>query len=44
MHRIPVIALIVLMLAVPISGFAQSATPANTICRGASGWSKSSLQ
>ena len=27
MHRIPVIALIVLMLAVPISGFAQSATP-----------------
>ena len=26
MHRIPVIALIVLMLAVPISGFAQSAT------------------
>ena len=27
MHRIPVIALIILMLAVPISGFAQSATP-----------------
>ena len=25
MHRIPVIALIILMLAVPISGFAQSA-------------------
>src|SRR5829696_1041222 len=28
MHRIPVIALIILMLAVPISGFAQTATPA----------------
>jgi pimeloyl-ACP methyl ester carboxylesterase len=28
MHRIPVIALTILMLAVPISGFAQSATPA----------------
>jgi pimeloyl-ACP methyl ester carboxylesterase len=30
MHRIPVIALIVLMLAVPISGFAQSATPSTS--------------
>ena len=28
MHRMPVIALIILMLAVPISGFAQAATPA----------------
>src|SRR5215207_11317422 len=27
MHRIPFIALTILMLAVPISGFAQSATP-----------------
>ncbi|MCD6029167.1 MAG: hypothetical protein K0S78_1341, partial [Thermomicrobiales bacterium] len=30
MHRIPVIALIILTLAVPTSGFAQSATPAAT--------------